>query len=81
MSDDNTILVTKSREDATALRKALMEEFRELRPWPCVVVSPSGDEFRVTIDGPWGSRLPKDEEAQIKSFAKKFQTPPVSEKN
>jgi hypothetical protein len=81
MSEDNNniLLVTKSRDDAQALATAVRENFRNLRPWPCVIAS--GQEFRVTVDGPWGSRLPKDEEAKIKTFAKKFAKAPTSEKN
>jgi hypothetical protein len=82
MIEDNTLLVTKSKDDAQALRKAVSSEFREKRPWICVVLE--GETFRVTIDGPWGTRLPDEEEGKVKAFAKQFAktvSDPVSEKN
>jgi hypothetical protein len=66
----NVLLVTKSKEDAQALRTAVMSAFHTVRPWVCVLLA--GEECKVTVDGPWGSRLVEEEEAKIRAFASAF---------
>jgi hypothetical protein len=72
MSEDNTLLVTKDPKTAQALRETILDKFQTHRPWVCILVEEGGSSFRVTVDGPWGSRLPEEDEKRIKAFAKGF---------
>lgn len=61
------MIETHSPETAEKLRKAVMQEFAELRPWVCVIVE-GKLKRRIEVTGYWGAPLPEGEAKKVQKF-------------